>query len=125
MSGADGRGWTPRALIARARGLRGAGTDAEARLWAALRRDALGARFRRQHPVPPYVVDFACVEALVIVEVDGGQHGGARDARRDAALSAAGWLVLRYWNNDVLGNLEGVLEDISRHLRERLGRDFR
>jgi primosomal protein N' (replication factor Y) len=108
-------------LIARARRLRGGGTEAEARLWAALRREALGVRFRRQHPVPPYVADFACVEALLIVEVDGGQHGGAADAKRDATLAASGWRVKRYWNNAVLENLDGVLEDIARVLAERLG----
>ncbi len=71
--------------------------------------------------MPPYVLDFACVEALLAVEVDSGQHGGAADARRDAALSTAGWLVLRYWNNAVLQNVEGVVADICRHVRERLG----
>jgi very-short-patch-repair endonuclease len=120
---ADGKGWTSRGLIGRARRLRGAGTDAEARLWAALRREALGVRFRRQHPVPPYVADFACVDALLIVEVDGGHHGPGPDGKRDAALSAAGWTVRRYWNNEVLANLPGVVADIRRVLVERLGRD--
>jgi very-short-patch-repair endonuclease len=91
---------------------------AEHRLWQALRSDALGVAFRRQHPVAPYVVDFACVSARLIVEVDGGQHGGEADAARDAALRAAGWRVLRFWNDDVLTNLEGVVHRIAEVVRE-------
>jgi very-short-patch-repair endonuclease len=70
----------------RARRLRRDQTLAEHRLWQALRSDAPGVPFRRQHPVPPYVVDFACVGARLIIEVDGGQHAGDADAARDAAL---------------------------------------
>lgn len=62
-----------------------------------------GWRFRRQHPVAEYVADFACVEAKLVIEVDGGQHSGsASDARRDQVMRDAGWTVLRFWNNDVL-----------------------
>jgi very-short-patch-repair endonuclease len=103
-----------------ARRLRRDATRAERVLWRHLRGDALGVTFRRQHPVPPYVADFACLEARLIVEVDGGQHGGARDAIRDSALQAAGWRVLRYWNNDVLTHGEGVVEEIARVARERV-----
>lgn len=93
-----------------ARELRGNATDAERALWPALRSEQLGARFRRQHAVGPYVLDFACVAVRLAIEVDGGQHNGsAHDAARDAWLSLNGWRVLRLWNNDVMNNKEGVL----------------
>jgi primosomal protein N' (replication factor Y) len=99
---------------ARARTLRRTMTDAERALWRLLRsRSLAGAKFRRQHPVPPFILDFACVESRLVIEVDGGQHRGAADAARDAALHRAGWRVLRFWNNDVLGNPAGVLETIA------------
>ncbi len=101
------------ALRDRARRLRRHATDAETLLWRALRAKALGVRFRRQHPVPPFVVDFACTEARLVIEVDGGQHGGPRDAARDEALQHQGWRVLRFWNNDITTNLEGVLAAIT------------
>jgi primosomal protein N' (replication factor Y) len=103
----------------RARRLRRDSTDAERALWHALRRNALGAGFRRQHPIPPYVADFACVAARIVVEVDGGQHGGHRDARRDEAMRAAGWRVLRFWNDEVLRNTEGVLTRIQEALAQK------
>jgi primosomal protein N' (replication factor Y) len=89
-------------------------TDAERRLWSRLRERQLATwRFRRQHPVPPYVADFACLEAKLIVEVDGGQHAGsAIDKQRDRRLRSLGWRVLRFWNNDVLANEDGVIETI-------------
>jgi primosomal protein N' (replication factor Y) len=96
----------------RARALRRDATDVERLLWRALRSRPMAFKFRRQHPIPPYTVDFACVEARLVVEVDGGQHGEAVDAARDAALLAAGWLVRHYWNSDVSENLDGVLADI-------------
>jgi very-short-patch-repair endonuclease len=69
-----------------------------------------GAKFRRQVPVGPYIADFACYEARLIVEVDGGQHAqSAKDQRRDSWFAANDFRVLRFWNNDVLSNLEGVL----------------
>jgi primosomal protein N' (replication factor Y) len=85
-------------------------TEAEKRLWSLLRGNRLGGwSFRRQHPVPPYIVDFACVDAKLIVEADGGQHAESeRDHRRDAFLEGRGWRVLRFWNNEVLNNTEGV-----------------
>ncbi|PWS37279.1 hypothetical protein DFH01_10535 [Falsiroseomonas bella] len=101
---------------AKARRLRNAMTDAERKLWQALRFDALGVRFRRQHPVPPYVADFAAPAAMLIVEVDGGQHGGDADAARDAALRGAEWRVLRFWNDEVLGNRDGVIQRIAEAL---------
>jgi len=98
----------------RARRLRREMTDAERRLWSRLRDQRLeGWIFRRQHPVPPYVADFACVDAHVIIEVDGGQHAeSSRDATRDEFMEREGWRVLRFWNNDVLANTEGVLQQI-------------
>ena len=97
---------------ARARRLRRQSTEVETRLWFALRSRQHGFKFRRQHPIPPHVADFACIEARLIVELDGGQHRTGADGARDAALAAAGWLVRRYWNSDVASNLEGVLADI-------------
>ncbi len=89
-------------------------TEAETRLWARLRDRRLeGWNFRRQHPVPPFIADFACVEARLIVEVDGGQHAESmRDKARDRQLIAKEWRVLRFWNNDVLANTDGVLQQI-------------
>jgi very-short-patch-repair endonuclease len=104
-----------------ARQLRRDLTAVERKLWNALRANALGTKFRRQHPVPPFVADFACVEAALIVEVDGGQHGSERDAIRDAALQAEGWLVLRFWNNEVQENLPGVVVRIVETLSVRRG----
>ncbi len=85
-------------------------TDAERLLWRHLRLGQLGWRFRRQYPIPPYIADFACIEAKVIVEVDGGQHAApGADAQRAAYLRRHNWRVLRFWNNEVLQNLAGVL----------------
>lgn len=100
-----------------ARKLRQTPTDAELRLWSRLRRKQLdGHRFRRQQPFGLYVVDFFCPEANLIVEVDGGQHAADTDERTQW-LTARGYRVIRFWNNDVLGNTEGVLQQI----REALG----
>ena len=98
----------------RARELRRNQTRAEARLWAALRnRQLAGLKFRRQVSLGPYVVDFFCLGARLIVELDGGQHGEAdgrsRDARRTRWLEARGYRVIRFWNNEVSESLEGVL----------------
>ena len=106
----------------RARALRREQTDAENLLWRHLRnRNLRGVKFRRQQPVGPYVADFCADAAGVIVELDGGQHAEQtrRDARRSRYLERLGYTVIRYWNNDVVTNLEGVLADIA----ERLGHD--
>jgi len=102
-----------------ARRLRTIPTDAEIRLWSRLRRKQLeGFRFRRQHPIGPYVIDFFCPDAKLIVEVDGGQHAeSASDVLRTRWLVAQGYRVIRFWNNDVLGNTEGVLLSILDALR--------
>ena len=90
-------------------------TDAEQRLWFFLRKRCLsGWRFRRQVPIGPYIVDFACFERRVIIEIDGSQHASAHtyDSRRDRYLSARGFRVLRFWNNEVLENPDGVAQII-------------
>ena len=92
-----------------ARRLRLSPTDAEIRLWSRLRRKQLdGFRFRRQHPLGPYVADFFCAEGRLIVEVDGGQHAADSDTRT-RWLVGRGYRVIRFWNNDVLANTDGVL----------------
>lgn len=89
-------------------------TDAEQKLWRALRSRGAGSKFRRQVPLGPYIVDFVCFDAKLIVEVDGGQHSeNPRDAERDRYFVNQGYRVLRFWNNDVLKNLEGVLIRIT------------
>ena len=100
----------------RARSLRSAMTDAERLLWYAIRGKQLNNhRFRRQHPIGNYIVDFACLEQNIVIELDGGQHQDQfeYDERRSAYLQAHGWQVLRFWNNDVLNNLDGVLAVIA------------
>jgi very-short-patch-repair endonuclease len=91
-------------------------TDAEKKLWFAINRDQLGVKFRRQYPLQGYIADFICVPRKLIIEVDGGQHSEETDGARTAALEAAGFHVLRFWNNEVLQNLDGVLQEIKRHL---------
>jgi very-short-patch-repair endonuclease len=100
-----------------ARQLRNLQTDCEQRLWSYLRaRRLFGLKFRRQQPIGSYVVDFFCAEKRLIVGLDGGQHQdrAGYDGARDAWLKSEGYTVLRYWNNEVLVNFEGVLEDIGR-----------
>jgi very-short-patch-repair endonuclease len=103
-----------------ARGLRRRQTGAERRIWARLRdRRLLGAKFARQVPIGPYVVDFCSRERKLIVELDGGQHAARAgyDAGRTALLQALGYRVLHFWDNDVLGNTDGVLQRIAEALR--------
>jgi very-short-patch-repair endonuclease len=100
-----------------ARSLRLTPTDAEIRLWSRLRRRQLdGFRFRRQQPMGKYIVDFFCPEAKLIIEVDGGQHADESDVRA-RWLEGRGYRVVRFWNNDVLANTDGVLHEILRALR--------
>ncbi len=94
-------------------------TDAEKKLWRHLRGRQLDARqFRKQVPIGNYVVDFCCLKAQLVVEVDGGQHDvhSAQDERRTRWLNAQGYRVIRFWNNEVLQNIDGVLQEISRVL---------
>jgi very-short-patch-repair endonuclease len=102
-----------------ARSLRNDMTLAERKLWNALRGKQLeGNRFRRQHPIGPYIADFACLDKSLVIELDGGQHQDQvdYDKRRTSFLQMQGWKVLRFWNNDVLNNLEGVLASIGETL---------
>ena len=106
-------------MTTRARQLRRRQTDAERLLWSKLRsRQLEGRKARRQHVIGPYIVDFVFLEDRLIVELDGGQHMEQvdRDTRRTAWLEMKGFQVLRFWNNEVLGNLESVLEAIRRAL---------
>ena len=118
----------------RARELRANPTDAEVRLWRCLSaRKVAGTRFNRQHPVGPFICDFVARTPRLVIELDGGQHSAASeaDARRTFYLQNQGYRVIRFWNNDVLGNIEGVVAKIERVLgdmpspnpsREREGR---
>ncbi|MBI2934272.1 MAG: endonuclease domain-containing protein [Chloroflexi bacterium] len=104
-----------------ARQLRKNQTDAEQLLWSKLRsRQLEHARFRRQQAIGPYIIDFVCFEKSLVIEVDGGQHGEdqgkVEDVARDAFLSAEDYRILRFWNNDVLSNIDGVLEYIMEQL---------
>jgi very-short-patch-repair endonuclease len=105
---------------AHARQLRQAAMDAERRLWSALRdRRLSGYRFRRQYPIGRFIVDFACARHHLIVEADGGQHADSETDRvRTAWLEEQGWRVLRFWNNDVLANTNGVVETILKELQK-------
>jgi very-short-patch-repair endonuclease len=97
-----------------ARKLRRNQTDAERLLWGRLRdRRLAGAKFRRQTPIAGFIADFVCEDAKVIVEVDGSQHAESeKDAARTAVLEAAGYSLQRFWNNDVMTNMDAVLERI-------------
>jgi very-short-patch-repair endonuclease len=103
-----------------ARRMRAQPTDAERVLWQRLRHDIslTGSHFRRQALVRQFIVDFASRRAKLVIELDGGQHDWqqASDALRTRQIEAAGYSILRFWNNDVLGNLEGVLSEIQRAL---------
>jgi very-short-patch-repair endonuclease len=102
----------------KARRLRQSSTDAERRMWSALRdRRLLRYKFRRQHPIGNFIVDFACTEHALVIEIDGGQHADSTtDARRTAWLESEGWKVIRFWSNEVLANANGVIETILRIL---------
>ena len=101
--------------------LRRDSTDAERLMWRALRSRQCGClKVRRQATIGPYIADFVCIEARLIVEIDGGQHDANIDSRRTKFLERHGFKVLRFWNNDVLENLEGVLETIGRAAAERM-----
>src|SRR5262249_4744016 len=112
--------WAPhpgRAEVPVARRLRRDETDVERLLWAKLRnRGVAGHKFRRQQPIAGFVADFACLEAKLVIELDGGQHGGVADRVRTAVLQREGFALLRFWNNEVLENLDGVLVRIAEAL---------
>ena len=108
-------------LLAGARTLRRQSSDAESVLWRHLRaRRLMGYKFRRQVVIEPYLVDFVCLEARLIIEADGGQHSNqvTYDAKRTARLEGMGYRVMRFWNHEVLGELQSVLEQIRTALIE-------
>jgi len=108
--------------LAHAKRLRKNMTDAERRLWYRLRAHRFdGYKFKRQVPIGPYIVDFACLNHGLVIELDGGQHSdNAKDAVRDEFLKANGFRVLRFWNNDVLRNTTAVLEAILSNLNGQI-----
>ena len=103
----------------RARALRSRLTEAERKLWYALRgRRFADFKFRRQVPVGPFIADFVCFESRLVVELDGGQHAESyRDEKRDRWFTTNGFRVLRFWNNEVLSNIEGVVTQLAQALK--------
>ena len=102
-------------MLNKAKSLRSNQTEAERKLWYYLRANRfMGLKFKRQKPIGNYIVDFICMEHQLIIEVDGGQHADQMtyDQKRDAWLSHQGYTVLRFWNNDVMQQTDGVLEQI-------------
>lgn len=111
-----------REQIALARGLRQKQTDAEKVLWLRLKNKQLeGVKFQRQQPIGPYIVDFASLQSKLIIEIDGGHHNEEKlrekDEKRTMWLKERGYQILRFWNNEVLLNTDGVLERIREALR--------
>jgi very-short-patch-repair endonuclease len=99
-----------------AKKLRKSATDAEELIWRHLRARQLdGLKFRRQQPIDNYIVDFICFEKRIVVEADGGHHGTENGNDRDDYLGRQGFKVLRFWNSEILKNIEGVLEEIRRN----------
>ena len=110
--------------LVRARAFRRKLTNAETILWSRLRDGVGGMRFRRQHPIGPYIADFACIRARLVVEVDGATHGSheeqMHDARREACLRAKSWRIVRVSNDAVYHSLERVVELICQHSQMRV-----
>lgn len=104
----------------KARQLRKALTPAERKLWAVIRNDQLGVSFRRQHAIGPYIADFCCVKKKLIIEVDGSQHleQVEYDEQRTKYLESLGYKVIRFWNNEVMKDLDGVIRAIWNALEE-------
>ena len=103
-----------------ARKLRRSATDAEVRLWLGLRNRQLGGcKFRRQQPIGPSVVDFICHERRLVIELDGGQHATTDETERTARIVADGYHVVRFWNHDVLRNIDGVLTAVAEAIAGR------
>lgn len=104
----------------KARELRKALTPAERKLWAYLRGDKLGVNFRRQHAIGPYIADFCAPRKKLIIEVDGGQHleQAEYDAERTKFLESQGYRVIRFWNNDVMKDIDSVMRAILNALED-------
>jgi len=103
-----------------ARGLRKSSTDSERKLWQCLRAGQLdGLKFRRQHPIPPYIVDFYCEAANLVVELDGSQHTEVADRARTHFLESKGLTVLRFWDNEALTQTDAVVESIFDYVAHR------
>ncbi|MGZ5050441.1 MAG: endonuclease domain-containing protein [Methylobacter sp.] len=112
-------------LTAKARSLRYNQTDVENFLWQKLRnRQLLNMKFRRQFPIEPYIADFCCLELKLIIELDGSQHVAQAeyDENRSLYLAQRGFKAIRFWNNDVIDNMEGVLETIYSAILEITGK---
>lgn len=110
--------YASKVAISRAKKLRRNQTEAEKILWSLLRNNQLNYKFRRQHPIDPYIVDFFCVELSLIIELDGGQHTEEADGKRSLYLEEQGFRMLRFWNNEVLKNREGVYQSICMTVAE-------
>lgn len=110
----------PKSALEKARRLRRTMTHAERKLWGLLRSKRTGAHFRRQVPFGPYILDFLCIKAKLVIELDGGQHfqekGRREDAKRDAFLKQKGLTILRFSDREFFTNISGVMETIHRHL---------
>ncbi len=92
-------------------------TDAEMKLWQMLKQNKMGYKFRRQHRVGNYIVDFICIEKGLIIECDGGQHSQEVDKERTSFLTTKGYKILRFWNIDIFKNIEGVWLEIAKVLK--------
>lgn len=101
-------------LLRFAKSLRSNQTDAEKVLWSKLRaKRFFDIKFKRQDLVANYIVDFISYEKKIVIECDGGQHSEEKDRERTEKINCAGFMVVRYWNNDILANIDGVLEDLK------------
>ena len=110
----------PSETLVNAKQLRRTTTDAEQALWYHLRAGRFGGfKFRRQHPLPPYVVDFVCLAQLLVIELDGSQHSPDVDAEKNRFLTRTGFQLLRFWNHDTLTRTEAVLAQIWSALHDR------
>lgn len=110
----------PRPGIQQARRLRRDQTEAEARLWRHLRNSAIEhAKFHRQHQIGSYTADFACIELGLVIELDGSQHSdrNGHDEKRASDMATQGFVTIRFWNDDITQNLEGVLHTITTTIR--------
>lgn len=98
-------------------------TEAEKIIWHHLKaKRFLGFKFKRQHPIGPYFPDFVCLEHKLVIEIDGGQHSeNKKDVVRTKFLEDEGYTVIRFWNNDVLGNIDGLLSSLSLTLSRKAG----